>query len=369
METQTTGVGELGARLAKLDCIDETHRAIAAEALSWIVEQRVYVDRWGQPDVEESARRALIASTFAYFCSPPDATESRASHVSGNPLCGYYLAAQFVFLFLIIDESSSAAECACYRDLVRAFINGEEIHVDEVRAQTVLQFLRNLRQYSNDMSPFLGRLNEFCAYSVAELEVSRAAIDLAKFAELREVLIAVTIYSALWEAIGGLVLSRDERELALPLHRKACELQWIANDLGSLARDSGQWVQASRDREDVNLVLVLAREQGLSIQAARERVVRRHNQLVGEFDDEYRRRCLVADGDLRRYLDGIPRSVNGNRAATIYLNSVRFSAEPALALLCQVREPMNQFVPEGSSEMREVDRGRMHRLGDVPRSA
>lgn len=287
------------------------------------------IDRLSEqfPIFDDASRGGIVAREFTRHCCRPVPRKEAIE-----------LAAHFLYLILYYNEYSrnhGFVEQVCtFLDAIQ----GRAVDSRDAVTMCVRDFVQRLQRASltdfaklpafvqaceQSWSAFvweshsvLGRQSDSVTYRV----MRRDTICVRPLLELEKVL-----------DVHSLALERCFGPLTRRLDWLAVEIQYIANDLYSVERD--------RMRGQENIVAIIAREQGCTLDDAMERVQAEHDELVHELvrrGDELieairtTRLPYVSLDQAQRYLAMLEGCVWGNVAAVLELRS-RYRMEGSTA--------------------------------------
>lgn len=269
--------------------------------------------------------KAMVAATFGRLCS------------IDVDYAAYTRAAQFTAIFLYLDDTtnpdvmSSAHWQTFHSELLRALEEGEsESHA------ALSAWLRDLEAASGTaespaLRDFQQGFEDYCRSLSDERTMDVARSSDAEFLQLRRRTIFVEPFIDHWRVSAGIEVSTDdpEREKLLQGRALARDLIILANDLGSLARDS------TSETTEMNLVLHYGNRMG-SAEAGVARAVDEYNALLREFE------AMIARGSeqawFRPYVALLCRVIEGNLDTMLLLG--RRYAESSIWLARLDRLPM-----------------------------
>lgn len=219
MQPMPTSASQLAASLAPL-WPAPWHHPMSPSALVRFVSEALDAHRIF-PSGEHIAKRVPQICVFVAHCAPRVA-----------PQRGLELAAEFLFAFFALND---------HWEQMRGLFD------DDAPASPAVAFVRGwLDGLSRDFGPSSARFRaafEVYLASLAQEKRYEAAPGHPTFDEYVDVQrgryqwVATAPYIELWELALGVELSEAQRPAADELKRLAVELTYLANDIGSLARD------------------------------------------------------------------------------------------------------------------------------------
>jgi hypothetical protein len=270
--------------------VDATHERLARDVLGWMSAHRLF----GDPrDCERTyLEQALVAATFGYLCSAAEVGESE-----------YLRAAQFTAIFLYFDDTPN---------------------VDAHPA--VVEWLGELERIGaggSALEDFHASFADYRASLEEERRLDCSTLAREDYLQLRRRTIFVEPFLDHWRVLAGIDIEAPAREILRTGQGLARDLIILANDLGSLVRDT------TAEHGEMNVVVRDAQLRGSSIEVAIERAIAQHNALVGQL----RELVSLAEDSRERPLPTLARLltrvVDGN-IATMKLLTRRYTQSTAL---------------------------------------
>jgi hypothetical protein len=268
--------------------IDDTHERLMREVLAWMCSHRLF----GDPREHERtyAQEALVAATFGYLCS--------AAHVGEAQ---WRLAAKFTAIFLYLDDTRDP----------------DDAH------PAIAEWLHELERIGagrSALADFRVSFADYQASLVEERRLSLSALAREDYLALRRRTIFVEPYLDHWRVLAGIDVDPElpARELLCAGQGLARELIILANDLGSLVRDT------TAEQTEMNLVVRDARQLG-SLDAAIDQAVAEYNAIAVQLRELVRQ----ANASLPALAQLLARVVDGNNE-TMKLLGRRYTQSTAL---------------------------------------
>lgn len=219
----------------------------------------------------EYAKQAVVAATFGYRCGPSRADDRARLRT-----------AQFTAIFLYLDDTTQPELMSDSRWSVfhRALIAQLQSGVESPDHTALAAWLAELRGIAGGASAALADFNDsFLSYCLSlddERRAVPAAMSESDFLNLRRRTIFVEPVLNQWRASMGINVgpSNPGRPFLLAAQGMARDLVILANDLGSLLRDS------RAETSEKNLVLHWAQGAAGGLDAAARRAVAEYNTQV-----------------------------------------------------------------------------------------
>ncbi len=268
------------------------HELSAPELCDWVLTSLIELDVF--PSSEVLQKRVPQVVVFAYQCAP-----RRASRA------GLLAAVEFLFVFFLFNDDWAEASA---------------LHTAPAsEAPAKVRYIRDwLARVEGDLGKRSGRFFQaFRAYYESlRIEAGYAARpghpSFEEYVDRRSgryQWVATAPYIELWEATEGLHLSSADRVTTDPLKELGVELTYLANDIGSVLRDS----------EHKNYVRFMqARESGSSIERAIELTEEVYRDKARAFAELAQR--VELGSDCARYADLVASVTDGNLRATSLLS-------------------------------------------------
>lgn len=282
---------ELNASLAVLWPVPWQHEMSSAALVEFVSHG---LDQHGLfSSAERAAKRVPQISVFVAHCAPIAA-----------PRRGLELAAEFLFAFFALNDGWDAMQAL--------FDGARDASPGVAFVRAWLSRIR--RDYGDRAQRFVAAFELYLASLVREKRYE-AAPNHPTFEEYvdrqhgRYQWVATAPYLALWELALGLELTDAERPSANDLAALTVELTYLANDLGSLARDSSA----------KNFVTLLSARDALGpdISPAVEATCRIYAEKAARLVAA--RTSLDASSQLARYVELLCNVADGNLRATTLL--------------------------------------------------
>jgi hypothetical protein len=270
--------------------VDATHRRIADEVHEWMRSHRLF----GDPREREQTYReqALVAATFGCLCSAADVGEAE-----------YLRAAQFTAIFLWFDDSSEAP-------------SGEH--------PAVTEWLGGLEQLGAGRSALADFRLSFADYRASlddERRSNCSTLAREDYLALRRRTIFVEPYLDHWRVLAGIDIDGPAREVLRSGQSLARDLIILANDLGSLVRDT------TAEQREMNLIVRDAQLDSLDM--AVDRAIAQHNAMVSQLRELVSIAARSSEHPLPAFARLLTRVVDGN-LATMRLLTGRYAQSSAL---------------------------------------
>jgi hypothetical protein len=271
----------------------ERHEIDAPALAEWIGDALAQRELFPPEDILQ--KRVPQVVLFTYLCAPRVASRQ-----------GLIAAAEFLFIFFLFNDDWEA---------MGQLLDEHGARSTDRRVSFVREWLERLeQQHGGRASRFLA---SFRSYQ-ASLGVEHAYGQQPGHPTLDEYLdkltgryqwIATSPYIDLWELVEGIDVSDEQRPLTEPLKELAVELVYIANDVGSIARDPHQ----------KNYVRFLLAELGTSatLEQALEETVRVYKRKAHAFVEKASE--LSSALSMSPYVDMVAHVTDGNVLATIAL--------------------------------------------------
>lgn len=237
----------------------------------------------------------LLATTTAWIASaaPSWATaEQRALACMDLGTC-----------FFILDDADPAVARARHADLAR--ITGGEAADPTRPLQLAYVALFDRLSAAGPLGHYLAVRHRFARALDLRHEIRRGQpVSAETYLTLREITIYFEPWLALWEVLGGYVLSREQRALVAPAFDAANRWQALENDRVSVARDARTGTP--------NLVALVADEHDLTIAEATHQIRSRADRELAVYAEEVRAlRALPLGPAVVRYLEVLEAGVEG----------------------------------------------------------
>ncbi len=267
------------------------HQVSAQVLWDW-VEQALDAQRLF-PNAETRPLRIPQLVVFTYLAAP-----------RGASLATLAAAAEFLFVFFLLNDHW--AESGAQLSGVRATKTPQVAYIEDWQA-------RQRRDFGPRADRLLAAFAEYVEALRAEqrYRASPGHPTLAEYVDRRlgrYQWVGTAPYIELWELALGLELSEQQRAASEPFKRLSVELTYLANDLGSVARDGQQ-------HNYVGLLQVSAA--AASLEEAVELTGRLYCDKVAEFQGLAR--ALPRSGSLGRYAAMSADIADGNLRATAAL--------------------------------------------------
>lgn len=272
-------------------------QALAADTWSWLRER--------SEQVASTERRlpalTAIASVYAKYCAPSDATDTECAKV-----------ARFTLLFFLVDDAAegelpdllsttSAWSIGRYTPALRHWL---EEFAEQARAPA------RLREH------FASAYHDYLDARRREHENKSRPLGVDEHWAFRRRSIFMEPYLDLWLLLKGIDPDAVAEQEFAAARALAVDLVLLANDLASAERDSAQG--ASPD--DLNLIHSYARQYQETEAAALERLVSLHDELAEQYSAARARACAARPGPhAERYADVLSGVVQGNVASVLAL--------------------------------------------------
>lgn len=280
--------------------VDPIHQRIFRDVLGWMRGHRLF----GDPIERESLylEQALVAATFGYLCSAADVREAELLR-----------AAQFTAIFLYFDDHTACVD-------------------DDVEHPAIGEWLAELERIGNGGSALADFRLSFADYRASleqERDLDRSTLAREDYLRLRRRTIFVEPYLDHWRVSLGIDVDPEAptRELLATGQSLARDLIMLANDLGSLVRDT------TAEHGEMNLIVRDAERLGSidPLGAATDRAIAEYNKLAGQL----RELMPELDAKLARLLT---RVVDGNLATMKLLTRRYAQSTPLLARLLLIQQ-------------------------------
>ena len=265
------------------------HERVAREVLAWMRAHRLF----GDPGEHEATylEQATVAATFACLCSAADVGEAELLR-----------AAQFTAIFLWFDDSGDAAAIGSEHPAVAEWLRALE-RVGEGRSA--------LADFRASFADYRASLDE-------ERRVDGSTLAREDYLQLRRRTIFVEPYLDHWRVSAGIDVDGPARATLRSGQELARDLIILANELGSLVRDT------TTEQGEMNLIVRDAQLLG-SLEQAVDDAIAQYNALA----EQLRALVCSARAELPAFTQLLTRVVDGN-IATMRLLTRRYAQSTAL---------------------------------------
>lgn len=253
-------------------------------------------------------------TVFTYTCAPRRASAE-----------GLRAAAEFLFVFFLLNDY--------WVELTKHEPHSTEAPPDP-RLSFISTWLDSLsKRFERSPARFLSgfetyRQSLFHEQELLERAVRPSRAEYTNKQNGRYQWVATPPYIDLWELTEGILLPEELRPPCERIKEISVELTYLANDMGSIARD----------RRGMNFVSILAAERELSLEEALRETAELYLdqvQLFSRLSEE------LHDEEAQKYVDLLAHVTDGNLRSTLYLASSSASgryAPEARALLDQLHQ-------------------------------